>query len=93
MAQSGLAVDRSITASTSSQTLVAANSARKGLEIKNDTSIDVWISFTGAAVAAAGSGSYRIPAGTSYASGAFVPTGAVTIIASSGSPTISAMEV
>lgn len=90
----GAATDRSITATTASQTLADANADRKGLLVKNDTTIDVWISFTGAAVAAAGAGSYRIAAnGGWYETGGVVPTSAVTIIAASGTPAISALEV
>ena len=86
-------VDRSVTTSTTSSQLMAANTARRGLFIVNDTAIDVWINFGATAVAAAGSGNIKIGAnGGRYESGAFTPSTAINIIAASGTPAITARE-
>lgn len=86
-------VDRSVTTSTTSSQLMAANTARRGLFIVNDTAIDVWINFGATAVAAAGAGNIKIGAnGGRYESGAFTPSTAINIIAASGTPAITARE-
>jgi len=86
-------VDRSKTTSTTSSLLMAANSARRGVFIVNDTAIDVWINFGATAVAAAGGGNIKIAAaGGKYESGAFTPSTAINIIAASGTPAITARE-
>lgn len=82
--------DRSITATTTSAQLMAANATRSKFIIQNDSLIDVWINFGGTAVAAAGSGNYRIKADTNRE---FTGTsGAVNIIAASTTAAISARE-
>lgn len=86
-------VDRSVTTSTTSSQLMAANTARRGLFIANDTAIDVWINFGATAVATAGGGNIKIGAnGGRYESGAFTPSTAINIIATSGTPAITARE-
>lgn len=86
--------DRSIATSTASAQLMAANAVRTGFEIVNDTAIDVWINYGATAVATAGSGNRKIAAGTSFrsADGGFVYSGAINIIAASGTPAITARE-
>lgn len=83
--------DRSIVATTTSQQLMAANTLRRKLIVKNDTGIVVWINFGAAAVAVAGAGNYAIAANGGYfeIDGALA---AVNIIAASGTPAISARE-
>lgn len=83
--------DRSITATTTSQVLMAANSGRQKLFVRNDSAVIVWINFGATAVAAAGSGNIPIAATGGYfeLSGA---TGAVNIIAASATAAITARE-
>lgn len=83
--------DRSITATTTSQQLMAANAARKRIYVANDSTIDVWIRPGGAASAAAGGGNVKVAA-----NGGFFELAGTTeawfIIAASGTPAISARE-
>lgn len=60
--------NRSISAGVAAQNAMIANANRMGWKIKNDTLVDVWINFTGTAVAAAGSGSIKVAAGGYLAS-------------------------
>jgi len=87
--------DRSITASTTSQQLMAANSARHGFYIKNDTAIDVWINIGATAVATAGGGNIKIAANGGYfeSPAAVTPSAAINIIAASATPAITAREL
>lgn len=83
--------DRSITASTTSQQLVAANTTRSKIYIKNDTAIVVWINVGATAVASAGGGNIAIAANGGY----WEFTGsssAINIIAASATPAITARE-
>lgn len=85
--------DRSTTASTTAKVILAANDARQGFYLKNDTTIDVWFNIGGTAAATAGGGNMRLPAnGGYYETGAFAPTEAISIIAVSGTPAITARE-
>ena len=90
----GSGTDRSITATTTAQTLMAANTSRSGFMIKNDTAIVVWINFGGTAVAAAGSGNIAIAANGGYfeCPAAWTPTEAISIIAASTTAAITARE-
>ena len=83
--------NRSITATVSSQQLMAANALRSRFFIKNDTAIVVWINFGAAAVAAAGSGNVAVAANGGFFEFAG-STGAINIIAASGTPAITARE-
>ena len=61
--------------------------------LKNDTAIDVWFNIGGTAVAQAGGGNLRLPANGGYfESGSTTPAEAVSIIAASGTPAITARE-
>lgn len=93
-APAGAGTDKSITATTSTQVLMAANTSRIGFFIKNDTAIDVYIAFGIPAVAAAGAGAYKISANGGYLESPpwGVCTSAINIIAASGTPAISARE-
>ncbi len=86
--------DRSVSASTTSAQLMATNASRSGFYIKNDSAIDVWINLGSAAVASAGNGNMKIAANGGYYESApgFVTTSAINIIASSGTPAITARE-
>lgn len=85
--------DRSTTAGITAKVLMAANPDRMGFYLKNDTTIDVWFNIGGTAAATAGTGNMRLPAnGGYYETGAFAPTEAVSIIAVSGTPAITARE-
>lgn len=78
----GTTTDRSFAVTNVAQNAMAANTARKGWKIKNDTTEPVWIRFTGNAAAVAGSGSMRIAAGGYMESQGLpaVETGAMSII-------------
>lgn len=83
--------DRSITATTSSQPLMAANTNRVRFIVKNDSAVDVYINLGATAVAAAGSGNIKIASGGGY----FELTGttsAVNIIAASTTAAVTARE-
>lgn len=90
----GTGTDRSAATSTSSSTLMAANTSRVGYFIKNDSAIDVWINIGATAVASAGSGNYKIAANGGYLESPAwgCSTAAINIIAASGTPAISARE-
>lgn len=51
----------SITTAATSQTVAAANTARKSLRIQNISAEVLWVNQTGTAAAAAGAGSYKVP--------------------------------
>jgi len=83
--------DRSVTATTTSAQLMAANTTRSKFFIKNDTAIVVWINMGATAVASAGSGNISIAANGGY----FEFTGysgAVNIIAASTTAAVTARE-
>jgi len=83
--------DRSITATTTSAQLMAANATRSKFFIKNDTAIVIWINMGATAVAAAGSGNIAIAANGGY----FEFTGysgVVNIIAASTTAAVTARE-
>jgi hypothetical protein len=85
------ATNRSIVATTTAQTAMAANTARTKFIVKNDTTIDVWISIGGTASAAAGGNNIKVPANGGY----LEMTGtnqAVTIIATSTTAAITILE-
>lgn len=84
--------DRSLTASTSSAQLMAANATRLKLYVKNDSAIDVWVNPGATAVAAAGGGNIKIAANGGYLELSGY-SGAVNIIAASGTPAITAREL
>lgn len=86
--------DRSRATSTASAQLMAANTSRVGYFIKNDDVIDVWVNFGGTAVAAAGSGNYKIAANGGYLESPAwgVSTSVINIISTSGTPAVSARE-
>ncbi len=85
--------DRSITTSTTSQTLAAANTSRKSLSIQN-TSTTVNVCYTFAAPAVCGAtGSYTLySAQTAFWPAGSAPSSTVSIIAASGTPIVSAYE-
>ena len=83
--------DRSLTATTTSAQLMAANTARTKFFIKNDTAIVVWINMGATAVATPGAGNIAIAANGGY----FEFTGysgAVNIIAASTTAAVTARE-
>lgn len=84
-------VDRSITATTTAQQLMAAMTTRGRFYVKNDTAIDVWINIGGTATAAAGTGNIKLAASGGYYELAGC-TDAISIIAASGTPAITARE-
>lgn len=85
--------NRSLATSTTAAAAMPANTARRGWKVKNDSAIDVWINFTGTATAVAGSGNLKILAGGYLASEpGYVETGAMSIIAASGTPAITIYE-
>lgn len=85
--------NRSLATSTTAAAAMPQNTARRGWKVKNDSTIDVWINFTGTASAAAGSGNVKIVAGGYLASEpGYVETGAMSIIAASGTPAITIYE-
>lgn len=85
--------DRSTTTSTTAKQLMPANSDRMGFYLKNDTTIDVWFNIGGTAAATAGAGNMRLPANGGYfESGMVTPADAISIIAASGTPAITARE-
>lgn len=85
--------DRSTTATTTSQTLMVANTSRSSLSIQNLTaSGNVCYSFATPAVCGA-TGSYTVAAGAMfYWPAGSAPKGALYVIASTGSPPVSAYE-
>lgn len=86
-------VDRSITTSTAAQTLMPANTSRMGFYLKNDTAIDVWFNIGGTATIVPGAGNLRLPGNGGYfESGMVTPSEAISIIAASGTPAITARE-
>ena len=86
--------DRSITAGVAAANAMAANASRRGWKIKNDTAIDIWVNFIGAATAVAGSGNMKVAANGGYLASepACVETGAMSIIAASGTPAVTILE-
>jgi len=83
--------DRSVTlVANTAQTLMAANTARNGFLISNDTASDVWINTIGAATAAAGGGNKKIAANGGYFELKGV-SNAVSII-STGAVAVTALE-
>lgn len=83
-------VNRSITTTLISQTLMAANPQRVNLIIKNDTAVDQFINLGAVAVAVPGGGNYKIAAGGFFDLDLY--TGAVNIISSGVDSAISARE-
>jgi len=84
---------RSATVGTSAGNLMAANAARQGWKVKNDTAGDIWINFDATATAAPGGGNIKIPAGAYLASEpGFVETGAMSAIGSAAGLAITARE-
>jgi hypothetical protein len=81
---------RNITATTTSQSMMSANTARQKFFIRNDSAVDVWINFGGTAVASAGSSNVKIATGTSFEFAGY--TGAVTIIAASATAAVTGRE-
>lgn len=84
--------DRSITATTTSQQLMAANTTRTKFLVKNDTAIVVWVNIGATAVATAGGGNIAIAASGGYLE-LTGTSGAINIIAASGTPAITAREM
>lgn len=88
---SSVGTDRSITATTTSAQLLAANATRRRFYVKNDSTIDVWINPGAAAVATAGAGNIRVPANGGYFEFGF-STSAWNIIAASTTAAITSRE-
>lgn len=85
--------DRSITATTTAQTIMPANTNRMGFYLKNDTATDAWFNIGGTAQSVAGGGNLRLPAnGGYYETGTFTPTEAVSLIVGSGTAAITVRE-
>ncbi|HET8686448.1 MAG TPA: hypothetical protein VFM18_07260 [Methanosarcina sp.] len=82
--QAGTAMLTNVTSSTSSVTILNANTARLGMLIVNDTNQPMYIAF--AATASTTSYSVLLQAGDTYESGAMIYTGQVTAIWT-GTPT------
>lgn len=84
-------ISRSMTATTTSQQLMAANPNRRRFYIANDSTVDVWASIGSAAQASAGNDNKRIAANGGYWE---LPgcTAAVFIIASSSTAAVTARE-
>lgn len=83
--------DRSMTATTTSAQIMAANTGRTKFYIKNDTTIDVWINLGATAVATPGGGNIKIAANGGY----FEFNGsssAINIIAASTTAAVTARE-
>lgn len=87
----GFGTNKSLTVGTTAVTLFDGNPLRTRLIIKNDTANDLWINFNGTAVAAAGSGNYKIAANGGYFELQGY-TGSISAIASSAGTAISARE-
>lgn len=83
--------DRSITATTTSQQLMPANTARRRFYVKNDSTIDVWLNPVSPAAAVAGAGNIKVPANGGYFE-LQNSTSAWFIVAASGTPAITARE-
>lgn len=83
--------DRSITATTTSAQLMAANTTRTKFYIKNDSTIDVWINLGATAVATPGGGNMKILANGGYFEFAG-SSSAINIIAASTTAAITARE-
>lgn len=85
--------NRSATVGTAAVALMAANPARQGWKIKNDSAGDLWINFDATATATPGSGNIKIPAGGYLASEpGFVETGTLSIIGSAAGLAITVRE-
>lgn len=84
-------VDKSVTATTTSQLLMAANNSRLKFFIKNDTAIAVYVNFGATAVASAGAGNYQIAPNGGWMELTGVSS-AINIIAASTTAAISARE-
>ena len=85
--------NRSAAVTTTAANLMAANTARQGWKVKNDCAVSVWVSFDGAAAAAAGSGNIQVAAGGYLSSEpGFVETGALSAVAASGTCNLTARE-
>lgn len=82
--------DRSVTATTTSAQLMAANTSRTKFFVKNDSTIDVWINFGATAVATAGGGNMKIAAGGYFEFAG--SSSAINIIAASTTAAVTARE-
>lgn len=79
------AIDRSGTTTGASQVVMAANSGRVYCEIQSLT-VDLWVSIAGTA-ATSTAGSYWLPSGSLFKCPTpTAPTGAISVIGSSGAP-------
>lgn len=85
------ATNRSVTAGVASAQLMAANTARRRFIVKNDSAIVVYINLSATATTANGVGNIAVAANGGYFELAGY-TGAVSIIAASGTPAITAYE-
>ncbi len=84
-------VDRSMTVTTTSQQLMAANSNRQNFFIKNDSAVDVYIRYgTDPASATIGGGNIKIAANGGYLEG--TDQRAIQIIAASATAAVTAGE-
>jgi hypothetical protein len=81
-----------ITAANTSQGILAANAARVGFWIQNNSTGDLWINELGAAAATA-QPSFKLPAGALYETPSFVrPTASVQIIGATAGQAFTARE-
>jgi hypothetical protein len=89
-----VSTDRSATISTTNTVLMAANAARSGFGIVNDTANDVYVRFGVAATAAVGGGNIKVRAngGSFISEGLTVEAGSINIIAAASGTAITAWE-
>ncbi len=85
------ATDRHIAMTTTAQQMAAANAARTGFVIVNDTAVNAWIRFGAAATATPGNGNIKIPPGGRYEMPLVVDIRAISIIGE-GAGNITATE-
>lgn len=87
-----LGLDRSLTATTTAQSLMLANTTRRGFYLVNDALVDVWINMGGTASASAGGGNIKIAAGSKFSMKGVCSTAPVSIISASSTAAITARE-
>ena len=81
-----------ITTGGSAQTIIAANTSRKGWELQNNSSGDLWFNTLAAAIV--GEPSFKLAPGQSYSTDSgFADTGAVSLIGATTGQAFSAREL